>query len=575
MAGIAGWTAPARNAPEDSAIAPMLEALAHRGAGGAGVCAFANNDSGGHRAVLGERGAEPLCDAAAGIAVVLDGDILNRKDLRAELGQRGYRFAGDSSAEVLLRAYQRWDTALVHQLRGPFAFAIWDAGKERLFIARDRLGERPLYLHERAGRLYFASEMKALLKAPGVDAKVDLQAVWDVLAFNYALAPKTLLTGIRKLLPATYALWQFGRLREARYWTLPDRFPRAQTRAPADAIDQFIACLDEVVKLHLSGSGAPGLFLSGGVDSGVLLALMSRHGEVRTFSAGIEGDRASELAQAARVARHFGATHQELVLTPRDLTSGLTGLVAQCDAPLCEPADLVLHALARASAGSVRRVVTGEGSDELLGGYRRHLAARLGWGVQQLPTALRRTRAERSRLSVLKLNGADIIAGMPPFDAAPQASRLRRSLYFDQASALPDQLLERADRIAMAQSLDLRAPFVDHRLAEQVSALPDELRVRGLSTKWILRRAARRLVPRALIGRSARLRAPAGAWLRGEMRDLLLDHLRGSGSLTRAYYSAAALDRMLDEHLNGKLDHEKPLWTLLNLEIFHRTWRRG
>jgi asparagine synthase (glutamine-hydrolysing) len=573
MAGIAGWTAPARSAPEDGAIAPMLEALAHRGSEAAGVCAFATSSGGGHHVVLGERGAQPLYDAAAGIAVVLDGDILNRKALQAELRQRSYRFEGDSSAEVLLRAYQCWDKDLVHHLRGPFAFAIWDARKERLFIARDRLGERPLYLHERSGRLYFASEIKALLKAPGVDAKVDLNAVWDVLAFDYALAPKTLFTGIRKLLPATYALWQFGRLREARYWTLPDRSPRAQTRTSADAVDGFVERLDEVVQLHIDGSNAPGLFLSGGVDSGVLLALMGRHCGVKTFSAGIEGDRASELAQASRVARHFDAMHHEIVLAPRDLIASLPQVVAQCDAPLSGPGDLVLHALAREAAGSVDRVLTGEGCDELLGGYRRHLAARLGWGAQDLPAGLRRARGERERLSVLNLNGADIISGMPPFDADPKASRLRRSLYFDQASALP-HLLERAERIAMAQSLDLRAPFVDHRLAEQVSALPDELRVRGLSTKWILRRAARRLLPRPLIGRNARLSAPAAGWLRGEMRDFLLDHLRGSASLTRAYYSAAALDRMLDEHLNDTQDHEKPLWTLLNLEILHRTCRR-
>lgn len=549
----------------------MLHALAHRGAAREGSCSFENRHGGGYRVMLGVRGSEPLYDPAAGVAVLLDGEIVNRAQLGEELRLHGYAFHGGSDAQLLARAYQYWDKEVVGHLRGPFAAAIWDARKERLLIARDRFGERPLYLHEQAGGLYFASEIKALLKLPGLEPKVDLRAVWDVLAFGYALSPKTLFAGIRKLMPGTYGVWQFGKLREARYWIPPDRVPRVQRRVAGDPVEAFLSALDEVVKLHMTGEqGAPGLFLSGGVDSAVLLALMSRHGTpVRTFCVGAEGGRASELRRAARVAKHFGALHHELVPTHQELASSLAALVAQRDAPVPDPGDLAIHALGREAARSVQCVLTGTGGDELLGGYPRHLAARLGWGTPGLHGSVRRARAERERLSILDLNGEDILDGRPPFDADPRDSGLRRSLYFDQTSPLPDTLLERDDRLA----LGTRAPFLDHRLAEQVSALPDSARVRGLSTKWILRRAARRLAPGSLAGRSRRLSVPSGAWLRGDMRDLLLDHLRGAGSLTRAYYRAPVLDRMLDEHLSGKQNHEKSLWTLLNIEIWHRTYR--
>jgi asparagine synthase (glutamine-hydrolysing) len=319
---------------------------------------------------------------------------------------------------------------------------------------------------------------------------------------------------------------------------------------------------------------------------------------VKTFSVGVAGQRHSELPYAAQVAKEFGTAHHEMVVSQQDLMGKLAALVACRDAPVAEPSDIPLYMLACEAARSVKVVLTGEGSDELLGGHSKHVLERYAWSLRLLPRVVRRgliaplgvddwreryvrwfgalDRAECDRLAGPVLNGAAVLDARPPFDAASGASRLRRALYFDQVSWLPDNLLERADRMTMAASIEARVPFLDHRLAEYVSALPDTLRVRGLRTKWILRQAGRSLIPRRIRKRpKAGLRVPANEWFRREMRGVLLEHLAGSASLTRPYYNAGVLDRVMDEHLKGRQDHEKLLWMLLNLEIWHRTYRNA
>jgi asparagine synthase (glutamine-hydrolysing) len=590
MGGIAGWIG-GRNAPGEAALVAPLESLAHRGGEAGGVLAFRAES--GHRVALGSA----HYDADAQIAVALDAPVANRAELEAALAPRGHRFDQGSAAEVLVRAYEQWDKDLVHHLRGAFAFALWDAGKERLMLARDRFGEKPLYLCEQGGTLYFASQVAALVKMPGIQARLDAGALRDYLAHRYVPGPRTLLSGIRKLAPGNYALWQFGRVRESRYWFPPDRNPCVE-KIVEDPVGQFTAKLDDAVKMHLPA----GVLLSGGLDSAALVALASRHGKVKTFAAGFADDPASELKGAARVAQRFGADHHEIVLSPRDVIARLPQVVLDRDAPVSRPADVALHFMAREAARGARTVLTGEGADEVLGGYRRHLAERYGWGLRSVPTVLilaaplgyqrPRLRAALASLrtpdwrercvrwigisnyqDLLPRNAnASPVKDKPPFDVDPRASSLRRALYFDQSSWLPDNVLERTDRMTMAASLEARAPFLDHRLAEFVSTLPDELRVRGLATKWILREAARPLL-KGLAPRKAGFRIPVGAWLRGELREFTLEHLRGQGSLTRACYDTKVLDRLIDQHLAGRRNHEDILWTLINLEIWQRACR--
>ena len=592
MGAIAGWIATHSRAPDAAALVPSLEALAHRGNGGAADIFTCRAESG-HCVVLGQSHYDPNSE----IALVLDGVIANRLELGKRLAARGYAFDGESCARLLVRAYERWDKEVVHHLRGAFAFALWDARKERLMLARDRFGEKPLYLCEQPGALHFASQIKALVKSPGIRAQPDPGAVRDYLFYRYVPGPRTVLAGIRKLTPGSYALWQFGRLREVRYWVSPDGRTAAPTHV-GDPVAAFTERLDEAVQERLPA----GVLLSGGIDSAMLVAVAAKHQKVRTFSAGFADDAASELARAAQVAKRFGTEHHEIVLSPRDVLARLPQAVAQRDAPVSRPADVALYFMAAEIArhGGAPAVLTGDGADEVLGGYRRHVAER-HWGLRSLPTLLllaaplagRRPRLRTALASLRtrdwrercvrwigvegngllgKLVTAAPAPDQPPFDAAPGASGLRRALYFDQSTWLPDNVLERTDRMTMAASLEARAPFLDHRLVELVSALPDDQRVRGFATKWILRQAARPLLA-GLAPRKAGFRIPVGAWLRGELRGFLLEHLRGPRSLTRPYYEAKILDRLLDEHLAGRRNHEELLWTLLNLEIWQRAWR--
>jgi asparagine synthase (glutamine-hydrolysing) len=321
----------------------------------------------------------------------------------------------------------------------------------------------------------------------------------------------------------------------------------------------------------------------------------------------------SELAYANVVAKHFGTQHHELTVGFDDIVDNLPKLVGYRDAPVSEPSDIPIYMLAKEASKSVKMVLTGEGSDEILGGYPKHVFERFaqGWQLlpgyvrhsliapltQSLPYGFRRAKTavtnlniedwreryvrwfgaldhrERAKLSVLKVNGHAVEGNIPPFDASPDSTTLRRILYFDQTSWLPDNLLERGDRMTMAASIESRVPFLDHELAQYVSTLPDSCRVKGLKTKWILRQAGRSLIPDAILDRKkVGFRVPVNQWFQGPLKEYLCDHLKGGESRTRAYYDPQVLDRMLDDHIEGRQNHEKLLWALLNLEIWHRQY---
>ena len=619
MCGIAGWIAPPMATLNRTTLAAMLHAIAHRGPDDEGMydapaCAAGQHVFLGHRrlSIIDPDGArQPMCDA--GLALVFNGEIYNFRELRDELVEHGYTFVRDSDTEVLLRAYQHWGDDLVQHLRGSFAFVIWDANRERLLMARDRFGEKPLYLYEDGSGLYFASEVKALLRIPHCKAQVDVTAVWDYLAYRYVPAPKTLFAGIRKLMPGTLAVWERGQLREHRYWRAPDGHDALPWQARPDVVQDFLGHLDGAVKLQMVSDVPFGAFLSGGLDSSMIVALMTRHcPRVSTFSVGFGEDKYSELAYAAQVAQQFNTTHHELTVSYRDVVEQLPKLVGFRDAPVSEPSDIAIYLLACEASRSVKMVLTGEGSDEILGGYPKHVFEGYAGTYQRLPRGLRNgliaplvqalpyrfrraktaitnlniedwqeryvrwfgalSHSERSGLSSLRMDDVPT-PDAPPFDGDPGISSLRRILYFDQTSWLPDNLLERGDRMSMAASIEARVPFLDHKLAEFVSTLPDDCRVRGSRTKWILREAGKQIIPASILGRpKVGFRVPVNEWFRGDMRDFLLDHLQSEASLTRAYFDQGALYRMLADHLDGRQNHEKLLWSLLNLEIWHRQY---
>jgi asparagine synthase (glutamine-hydrolysing) len=619
MCGIAGAVVGPKSELSLGHVDSMLEAIAHRGPDGHGTCEIAAGEGTrvllGHRrlAIIDPEGAhQPMRDPEAGITLTFNGEIYNFRELRAQLEALGYRFARDSDTEVLLRAWQHWGEGVVERLRGMFAFAIWDARRECLFLARDRFGEKPLFLAQDGPDLYFASEIKALLALPRPRPAVDLDAVWDYLAWRYVPGPRTLLAGIRKLAPATCATWRRGVLSERRYWVAPDRQPPAAT--PDASPEAFLERLDDSVRAQMVSDVPFGAFLSGGLDSSTIVALMTRHNpRVKTFSVGFGEGAYSELGYARAIAERFETDHHELVVEPRHMMEHLPALVRYRDAPVTEPSDIPIHLLAKEAARTVKMVLTGEGSDEVLGGYPKHvferfagpwqrvpgfvrhglvapLARSLPYGFRRAKTAITNlniedwperyarwfgacSKRERERLTLLRGNGFVHSPAAPPFDVDPRTSTLRRILYSDQTSWLPDNLLERGDRMTMAASIESRVPFLDHELAAYVSSLPDHCRVNGFETKSILRRAGRKLIPREILERpKVGFRVPVNEWFRGPMKGYLYGHLLSSESRTRGYYEPRELARTVAEHVEGRQNHEKLLWSLLNLEIWHREY---
>ncbi len=620
MCGIAGYLAAGAGPELGAALRRMAAALAHRGPDDEGFFEAQTRD--GERGVgLAHRrlsiidlstGHQPMSNEDGTVQIVFNGEIYNFPGLRAELIGKGHVFRTRSDTETIVHAYEEWGPGCVTRFRGMFAFALWDANNERLLLARDRYGKKPLFLHQADGLLLFASEIKGILAVPGVPRRVDRAALWDYFAYRYVPAPATLLEGIRKLMPGSYAVCERGVLTEVAYFA-PDDGEVSSGRPPAgDPVAGFLGELDEAVRVRMVSDVPFGAFLSGGIDSSAVVAMMSRHSElpVKTFSVGFAESAYSELAYARAIAEQFHTDHHELTVSQDHLMEHLPALVRYRDAPVAEPSDIPIYLLSREARRTVKMVLTGEGADEFLGGYPKHVFERYVGTYQRVPAALRRglieplcrslpygfrraktavanlgladrrerlprwfgalSGAERSRLTRLQAPRINHEAAVR-FDSFHGNSALRGVLYFDQTSWLPDNLLERGDRMTMAASLEARMPFMDHQLAAFVAALPDEWRVRGLTTKRILREAMRRVLPAPILERpKIGFRVPVNEWFRGSMRGYLTDHLLGPDSRTRDYYRPEVLRGYVAEHAAGRHNHEKLLWCLLSLEVWHR-----
>ena len=621
MCGIAGYLT-SRPLPDlPAALRAMGRSIVHRGPDDDGFLETSTRDGTQQLGFAHRRlsiidlstGKQPITNEDGSVSIVFNGEIYNFPGLRDELIALGHAFHTRSDTETIVHAYEQWGPDCLRRFRGMFAFAIWDARQERLFLARDRYGKKPLFLYEQPGLLLFASEVKAILSFPGVTARLNSAALPEYMQYRYVPAPATLFAGVRKLMPGSYLLWQDGRMAETRYFLPADGEPRAPLPAPADPVGGFLHKLEESVRIRMISDVPFGAFLSGGIDSSAVVALMARHSSlpIKTFSVGFGEAAYSELAYAKIIADLFKTDHHELVVSQRDLMQHLPTLVRYHDAPVAEPSDIPIYMLAVEARKVVKMVLTGEGSDEFLGGYPKHVYERFaagyravpGWArrdlaetaARRLPYAFKRiktllanlaldNRAERmvrwfGALTTAELRELCVLpeAGFKPWQPQFRAPRgnsaLRDILYFDQTSWLPDNLLQRGDRMTMAASLEARMPFMDHELAAYVSALPDQWRVRGLTTKRILRIAMRQLLPARILNRpKVGFHVPVNQWFRTSMRDYLLGHLTGNDSRTRGYFRPTVLDRYISEHLDGRQNHEKLLWALLTLEIWQREY---
>ncbi|GLS44524.1 asparagine synthase (glutamine-hydrolyzing) [Methylobacterium brachythecii] len=623
MCGIFGWMVEARHAPDETTLRRLTDSLVHRGPDGSGIWRTRTPD-GGHEVAFGHRrlsiidlggGHQPMASADGRITLTFNGEIYNYVELREELRGRGHVFRTDSDTEVLIEAYSAWGEECLDRLRGMFAFALFDAERQRVLLARDAFGKKPLFLAESHGRVAFSSEVAALLDLPGTKRDLDWAALDAFLIDRYVPGPATLFQGIRKLPPGSLAVWQDGALSVRRYFTPPFATTRPDVTDFGEAVRLFSNTFDEAVRLRMRSDAPFGAFLSGGVDSSAVVAAMSRHARepVRTFAVGFAEAAYSELDHARTIAEHFRTDHTERVITPQDFLDAWPDALRALGAPLTNTSDVPILLLSRLARESVKMVLTGEGADELMAGYPKHRAER--WtglyagvvpaavhdrlvepAIGALPYGLRRIKVLASALSErdqqarmrrwfggmddgdrAALTGRSSLEVIDPFPFSMRTgSNVRRALFFDQTSWLPDNLLERGDRMMMAASVEGRMPFMDVELARLVARFPDRFLTGHAKGKAVLRAAMAEVLPPAILNRKkVGFRVPFDAWLRGPFRDRLGDLLGSEASETRRILDPSVLDRLTREHVEGRRNHEKVLWSLVNLELFLRTFKPG
>jgi asparagine synthase (glutamine-hydrolysing) len=590
----------------------MAAAVVHRGPDGEGFFVGDGVSLGVRRlAIIDVDGSDqPIAGEDGGVLTVFNGEVYNYRELRPLLEKRGHSFRTAGDTETVVHLYEEYGDAGVHLLRGMFAYAIWDRRRRRLLLVRDRLGIKPLYYAQVGRTLAFASELAPLLAVPGVARTLDPDVLAQFLTLQYVPGPATLVRSVRKLPPGHCLAWEDGRVEIRHYWDLVLDAGERRLDAEATAAE-LRALLEEAVALHRISDVPLGVLLSGGLDSAAVTALLARgRGRVKTFTVGFAGDEATgELPAARAVARHLGTEHHEVVMGP-GLADALPEIVRRQDEPVADPATVPTFYVCRLAARSVKVVLTGEGGDELLGGYPRYAWLRRGERLRgrpgvaaaaallrRFPRTVREGRVGR-RLGALvgsapladrhltwvatlcddgqrALTGA---AGWAPasarlgqlLDAPGSADPVHALMALDFRTWLPDDVLVKTDRMSMAASIEARVPLLDHRLVEFAAGLPASLKVRTLGTKALLRRALAPDLPAATLARPKRaFLVPLGAWLGGQVRELLHDTLGSSAARTRGLVRPAAVARLLEEQARGP-DHGRALWTLLWLELWQR-----
>ena len=588
----------------------MTAQLDHRGPDGEGY--WCDGPVGfGHRrlSIIDLAGSpQPMTTPDRRYVLTFNGEIFNYRELRRRLT---YPYRTDGDTEALLAAYLAWGAAGVEQLQGQFAYGLYDSADASLWLFRDRLGVLPLYWYADDRVLLFASEIKALLPVLPQPAEVDEAALYAYLGASSVPAPNTLFKGIHKLAQGHWLrAGPDGRVETYRYWAVPAD-PEELAVSDEEAVDLVEAALRRSVESALVADVPVGAYLSGGVDSSLIVALMAEvtGTQVDTFSAGFGDRRFDELPHARRVSELFGTRHQEVMVEPDDFARLWPELTWHRDAPLSQPADVALHQLAACARQQVKVVWSGEGSDELFGGYPKHRAARWAGAVGRVPSGVRSplmdftqhrlpARANRLRIAARALGETgvdDRVAGWfapfttaerrqllggtaaapaaPALWAAGRGGPLRRMLYADCHQWLADNLLERGDRMSMAASLELRPPFLDHRLVELAFALPDRMKVWHGTGKWVVKEVARRHLPDEIVHRrKVGFRVPLDAWFRGELRPMAADLLGGPGSFVGGVLDRPAVQALLASHAAGRTNEEARIWSLLSLEVWHRRY---
>ncbi|HEX8423739.1 MAG TPA: asparagine synthase (glutamine-hydrolyzing) [Pyrinomonadaceae bacterium] len=624
---------------ETADLVRMRDVLTHRGPDDSGL--FVDGAVGlGHRRlsiVDVSAGHQPMTNEDDTLYIVFNGEIYNHADHRPALEARGHRYRTHCDTETILHLYEEHGAACVEHLRGMFTFAIWDSRRRELFIARDRLGVKPLYYVRREdGSLFFASEIKALLAARAVRPEINYAALPDYLANHGTSAEDTLFAGVKRLLPGHTLLWrENGEMKIEKYWDLEfaedahgDGEDSSRRRSDADYIAEWSELFRKSVELRLMADVPLGMFLSGGIDSSAIAAMMSGmvSDPIKTFSVAFKEREANELAYARLVAEKFKTDHHETIVSPEDFFATLPRLVWHEDEPLAHPSSVALYFVSRLASQHVKVVLTGEGSDEMLGGYDRYSKTLYNLALapryQQLTSAnLRRTVARRieglpleSKVrhklrrtflclppdieslyfdnfavfsrdmqgDLLTRDARERAGEIEPyadmrryFETNRSRSPLNRMLYADTKTYL-QELLMKQDQMSMAASIESRVPFLDHKLVEFTARLPQHLKLRrGWTTKYILRESMKDVLPPAILSRKKMgFPVPVGAWFRGAYRGIVEEYVLGERAAARNLFAPAYVRDLVARHQAGE-DHTERLWSLVNVEIWLRQFMDG
>jgi asparagine synthase (glutamine-hydrolysing) len=631
MCGIAGIVASEPLSEEDHQRLPrMRDVVAHRGPDDAGEY----HDE---HAALGHRrlsivdlaaGHQPLSNENGSVWIVFNGEIYNHADVRPTLESAGHVYRTRSDTETIIHAYEQWGDSCVEHLRGMFAFAIWDGPRRRLLLTRDRLGVKPLYWARAGSRLLFGSEIKSILESGLIRAEADESRLPELLSTRYLSGAETLFKGIHRLLPGHTLVFEQGQITIGEYWDIPAGRCNERLAAISDqeAVQQFRERLEQSVRIRLMADVPLGMFLSGGLDSSAIAALMAGMIDrpLQTFSVAFRDRAYSELDYARQVSTAIKADAHEIVIDEQDFFGALPRLIWHEDEPIAHPSSVPLYFVSELARQHVKVVLTGEGSDELLAGYAKYPKALVNWRaaaaygvlphplrswiadsvVPLLPHAIARY-ARRSFVSMERTPEAmffdnfaaiglahqrDLLAARFAGSSAADAygpSRhyfdalngdstvLDRLLYADLKTYLVE-LLMKQDQMSMAASIESRVPFLDHKLVEFAASLPPRLKLRGFTTKWILREAVRSILPAEILSRPKMgFPVPFGVWMRGEWGSIARDVLLDSRSRQRGIIEPAGVERLIAAHQSGAAQGADAIWSLLNLELWYRTFIDG
>jgi asparagine synthase (glutamine-hydrolysing) len=619
MCGIAGFIN-RESLPDEreskATLVRMCHAIRHRGPDDQGILVEPGVALGMRRLSIIDLagGRQPISGEDGSITVVFNGEIYNYRELQDLLEARGHRFQTQSDTEAIVHAYEEFGPACVEQFRGMFAFAVWDSGAARLFLARDRVGKKPLYYTLTSRRtLVFGSELKSLFEHPEVVREIDYEALDAYLAFGYVPDPLTIFKGIHKLPPGHHLSFAGGQVSIAPYWDFS--FEPFKTGRKEEYLEELRALLDEAVSVRLISDVPLGAFLSGGIDSSAVVGLMARHSSrpVKTFSIGFNEDTFDELKYARVTAKQFGTDHHEFIVTP-DVCQVVDDLVWHLDEPFADPSVIPTYLVSKLARRHVTVALSGDGGDELFAGYTRYVTHRRRDMFSTLPGMARRLFRPLSRslphgamgrnylynvsldpldryidsLSVFTGLGKDALyspdlkrqlAGRVTAAGRFQehawrvktGERLDALLYLDSKTYLPGDILTKVDRMSMAVSLEARAPLLGHKLIEFVTRIPASMKVNGLETKRIFKSAVQGLVPEAILNRPKQgFGLPLQQWINQELRDYIRDTLTDRKTRERGYFNPGYVDLLFDEHSRNRRDHSKPLWTLFMLELWHR-----